>query len=96
MKHDNVMTLEEAKMVIDRISARDMSKDTESEKRARVLNTILKGYHIQSRDGSYNTNHMYSLDEIGYLLGTSMQYVRLVEQKALTKIQDHFLEYGIE
>lgn len=80
------MTIEEAKMIIDKFAARDTSNDCESEKRAKVLNTILKGYNIKSKDGSHNISHMYSLDAIGYLLGTSMQYVRLVEQNAVKKL----------
>lgn len=83
----NVMTLEEAKMVIDSLVKKDTSKSCESEKRAKVLNKILEGYIIQSRDGSYNTKKLYSLDEIGYLLGTTMQYAKLIEKKAVAKIQ---------
>lgn len=78
------MTIQEAKTIIDKLSSRDDSNKSNSEKRAKVLNSILKGYHIQIVEGVNPTS--YTLEDIGYLLNTSKQYVTTIESKALNKL----------
>lgn len=81
------ITIEEAKTVIDNLSAKDQSNQSTTNKRAKILNLILNNYHLIGNEGSYNSkDKFYSLAEIAYLLGTSRQYIKSVEKKAVAKI----------
>lgn len=87
------ISLKEAKLMIDQLVVNDISSVSESEKRAKVLNKILHFYTITPSNGSYNIDQMYSLEDIGYLLGTSKQYVRAVENKVKEKLSKALNDY---
>ena len=84
------ITIEEAKTVIDNLSAKDQSNESMTNKRAKILNAILDGYNLIGKEGSYNSkDKLYSLEEIAYLLGTSRQYIKSVEKKTIAKIENN-------
>ena len=89
----STITIEEAKQIIDSLSLQDKSSDKMIEKRAVVLNKILSNHIIQVNENflnasnNNNNNKLYSLSVIAYLLNTSRQHVKRIEDGAVKKIQ---------
>lgn len=83
------ITLQEAKHLIDIFSAKDTSKDSKSEKRAKVLNLLLNNYNILKMDCN-NADRLHSFEEIGCLLDVSKQYVKNIEESAVSKINKYY------